>query len=118
MESLAAMCSRIGGRYECLDEALGLGRRRRRDDFPRRKHYAVLTLRLDQPTLELLLVQLRVQAAVVEELLVRALFDEAATIHHEDHIGGEDRGETVRDRDRGPAPHQRPKGPLDQPVPG
>ena len=44
--------------------------------------------------------ELRVAAAEVDELFVRAPFDDAAAIEHEDLVGVADRREAMRDRDR------------------
>ena len=46
------------------------------------------------------------------------LLEEAAAIDDEDHVGGQDGGEAVRDRDRGAAGEQRFERRLDQPFTG
>ena len=45
---------------------------------------------------------------------MRALFDDASVLQHEDLIRGKDRGETVGDQDTGAGAHQRVDGSLDR----
>ena len=40
----------------------------------------------------------------------------AAAVHHQDHIRGQDRAESVRDCERGPVSHQRVECCLNQPF--
>src|SRR5207237_1286380 len=89
---------------------------RRGENLAAREDDAVLAPGLDEAALELLRVQLRVETAAAEELLVRPLLDEAAAVDDEDHVGGEDRREPVRDRDRRPALHQGLERVLDEPL--
>ena len=46
---------------------------------------------------ELRIVQIGVEAAQGEQLVVRALLDDVAVANHQDHIGVADRGQAVRD---------------------
>src|SRR5687767_11264948 len=55
----------------------------------------------------LLVVERSVPAAELEQLRVRAAFDDLAVLEHEDLIGAADRRETMRDHERGTAPAQR-----------
>jgi hypothetical protein len=50
---------------------------------------------------ELALVEPRIHAAGPDKLVVGASLDDLAAIEHEDLVGGEDRGDTVRDHERG-----------------
>src|SRR5206468_5661420 len=55
---------------------------------------------------QLLLVQLRVQTAVPDELVVRAALDDAALVEDENLIGIPNGRNTMRDDDGGPFAHQ------------
>jgi hypothetical protein len=48
---------------------------------------------------------------------VRSRLYEPAAIEHEDHVRGDDRGQSVRDRDRRPISHQRARAPPDEASP-
>ena len=78
-----------------------------RHDLAAGQQHAVLQDGLHQAPAELLLVQPRVQAALGEQLVVRAAFGDAAPVDHEDHVGLQDGGEAVRDGDGRAALHQR-----------
>src|SRR5207244_4422920 len=69
-----------------LEGALGLGFGSGREDLTGRKDYAVLAFGLHQAALELLLVQLGVQSALLQQLPVRSPLDEAPAVHHEDDV--------------------------------
>src|SRR5436190_2201279 len=63
---------------------------------------------------ELSCVETVVEAALREQLGVRALLDDAASIQHEDPVRALDRRETVRDHDRGAAAHESVERLLDE----
>ena len=52
--------------------------------------------------------------ASLEQLLVGALLDDLAVLHHQDHVGIPDRGEPVGDDEAGPIGPQRRHGMLHQ----
>ena len=54
---------------------------------------------------ELRVVQVGVEAALGEQLVVRALLDDVAVADHQDHVGVADRGQAVRDDKARAAPH-------------
>ena len=47
--------------------------------------------------LELRVVEVEIESAFLDELLVRAFFDDVALVHNEDNVGVFDCGKTVRD---------------------
>jgi hypothetical protein len=49
----------------------------------------------------------------VHELLIHALLDDAALVHHHDSVGVPDCGQAMRDNERGAIPHQLLKSLLD-----
>ena len=110
---LAACPGGNGGGYERTDPSAG-----RAHDLAGGQDDAVLVLGLHLAATELLLVDLRVQPAPREQLLVRSLFDDPPPVQDEDHIGRQDRRETVGDRDRRPALHQRLQRRLHQALGG
>ena len=59
-------------------------------------------------------VQVEVEALPREQLLVRALLDDAAVVHHEDGVGVADGGQPVRDHEARAVLHQLRHGLLDQ----
>ena len=61
-------------------------------------------------------VEPRVEAAAREQLVVGAALDDPAVLDGEDHVGAEDRGEPVRDRDRRAPLHQRLERLLHEPL--
>ena len=63
---------------------------------------------------ELALVEAAVQAALGQQLRVRADLDDAALVHHDDAIGVQDGGQPVRDDHAGAAAHELPQRILDQ----
>ena len=63
---------------------------------------------------ELRLVELRVEAALFEKLLVRALLDDPARVHDEDDVRILNGGEAVRDDEARPALHELGEGVLHQ----
>src|SRR5256886_7794290 len=63
---------------------------------------------------ELSCVETVVEAALREQLGVRALLDDAASVQHEDPVRALDRRETVRDHDRGAAAHESVERLLDE----
>ena len=68
---------------------------------------AAVAAPLHPAALELLVVQRRVQPAVPEQVPVRPRLDHLSAVDDVDHVGVDDGGQPVRDRDRGPRPHQR-----------
>lgn len=54
---------------------------------------------------ELRVVQVGVEAALGEQLVVRALLDDVAVADHQDHVGVSDRGQAMRDDKAGAALH-------------
>src|SRR4051812_10645454 len=65
-----------------------------------------LFTRFAQETAALVRPQARIQAALRQQLAVRALFDDAALVHHDQPVERRDGGQPVRDRDHGLALHQ------------
>src|SRR5688572_25600677 len=84
------------------------------DDLSGGQDDSVLALRLNGAALKLSFVQASVQASLTDELRVCSPLDHPPAVEHEDHIGREDRGETVGDGNRRPPPHQRPEGFLNE----
>ena len=61
-------------------------------------------------------VERRVKASAPQELVVRALLDDAAVLEHDDQVGVADRRQPVGDDERGAAGEQEPERPLDLPL--
>src|SRR4051812_7765200 len=70
--------------------------------------------RLGEGLDELAVVELVVQAAPGEELVMRALLDDPAVVHHEDRVRVADRGESVGDHERRAPLHQACHRSLDE----
>src|SRR5439155_11896793 len=66
---------------------------------PKVRLHAAASRSLGQGLHELAVVQVVVEAAAGEQLLVRALLDDPAVIHHEDLVRVADRGEAMRDNE-------------------
>ena len=64
---------------------------------PRFLGIAVVCRRFLRRFVELRVVQVGVEAALGEQLVVRALLDDVAVANHQDHVGVADRGQAVRD---------------------
>lgn len=64
--------------------------------------------------IELRLVQLAVYPSRRQQLLVRATLDDPASIHHQDQIRRQDRGQAMGDDDACPACHDALQCLLDQ----
>src|SRR5262249_29428019 len=65
---------------------------------------------------QLLAGQIKIQAALRHQLVVRAFLDHLALVHHHDGVCVADGAQPVRDHDAGPPRHQSPKGGLDRPL--
>ena len=65
---------------------------------------------------ELRRVQLRVRALLAEQFGVLSALDDLTVIDHQNLVGGEDRGQPVRDGERRPPDRKARQGVLDQPL--
>ena len=97
---------RVRGLRLALDvaEEVGGGRRRRLLDVPSGGHRDLLGLGPHQPA---------VGTVVLDELLVRAAFDDPAVLEDQDAVGTDHAREAVRQDERGAAGHQAIEGFLD-----
>src|SRR5438105_11140404 len=99
--------------HKCTSALADAGRRQH---LAAREDDAVLAACLDEAALELLRVEVGIEATAAEQVLVRPLLDEATAVEDEDHVRGEDRREAVRDRDRRALLDQRLERRLDEPL--
>src|SRR5690349_22164956 len=79
---------------------------------------AAVAAPLHLAALELLVIERRVQPALPEQVPVRPRLHDPSAVDDVDHVGVDDSGQPVRDRDRGPRPHQRVERLLHLPLAG